>query len=127
MQRVTLLQQDDWSYKYIWKTEWREDTYEKVKNNIVEIDIEDDVFYKISNYDCIPSYINGVLTVQDSVSYINRYIKLRANAYPSILEYIDAQVKKSSSDQSVVEQGILQEEKYFADCLFVKQQYPKPQ
>lgn len=85
------------------------------------------MFDKISNYDCIPSYINGVLTVQDSVSYINRYIKLRANAYPSILEYIDAQVKKSSSDQSVVEQGVLQEEKYFADCLLVKQQYPKPQ
>lgn len=126
MQTVTLLQQDDWSYKYIGKVEWRADTYESVKDKLVEIDIEDDMFEKISYYWCIPSYIDGNFTIELSDSYINRYKDLRSKAYPSMLDYIDAQVKKSSSDPDVQQQGEQQEQKYLDDCLAVKAQYPKP-
>lgn len=127
MQKITLLQEENNEYKYIGKIEWRADTYQQVKNKIVEINIDDDVYDKIHKYWCTPSYIDGVFSVEDSVDYINRYKKLRADAYPSMLEYIDAQVKKSSSDPVIAQQGIIQENQYLSDCLAVKDQYPKPQ
>jgi len=49
----------------------------------------------------------------------------RRQAYPQMTEYVDAQVKKSSSDPAVQAAGIAQEAKYFADCLAVKSKIPK--
>lgn len=54
------------------------------------------------------------------------YAPLRANEYPPMSDYIDAQVKKSSVDPAMQEAGLLQEQEYLAKCLQIKATYPKP-
>ena len=53
------------------------------------------------------------------------YIAQRTLAYPPMQDYIDAQVKKSSSDPIVHQAGIDQEATYLAACLKIKEQFPK--
>jgi mRNA degradation ribonuclease J1/J2 len=53
------------------------------------------------------------------------YTVLRAKEYPDFREYLDAKVKQASTDDIVIMQGQLQEEKYLSDCLAVKAKYPK--
>jgi len=53
------------------------------------------------------------------------YRFLRAQAYPDFREYLDAKVKQSSSDLSIVQEGSDQEKKYLSDCLKVKEKIPK--
>jgi hypothetical protein len=47
----------------------------------------------------------------------NLYKTQRSNEYPDFLEYLDGVVK---GDQAQID-------KYIADCLAVKQKYPKPE
>jgi len=49
---------------------------------------------------------------------------MRAQEYPPIEDYLDAQVKKASTDPLVQAAGAAQEKKYLADCLAVKAKYP---
>ena len=52
--------------------------------------------------------------------------KKRAADYPPVIDYIDAQVKKASSDPAMRADGIAQEQDYLSKCLAVKAKYPKP-
>ena len=52
-------------------------------------------------------------------------VKQRVAAYPPVLDYIDAQVKKASADPVMRADGAAQEQAYFAACLSVKAKYPK--
>lgn len=54
------------------------------------------------------------------------YIGLKRSEYPDPIEYNDSLVKMQSSDESLQAEGLSQQEKYFADCLAVKEKYPKP-
>ena len=49
----------------------------------------------------------------------------RARAYPSVTEFLDAQVKISSNDKQTQAEGQAQLSRYFAKCLSVKEQFPK--
>ena len=49
---------------------------------------------------------------------------MREQEYPPMEIYLDAQVKKSSKDPLVAEDGAAQEAKYLADCLAIKATYP---
>lgn len=53
------------------------------------------------------------------------YEEKRLLAYPDFRDYLDAQVKLNSSDPLLQTLGQQQLEKYVADCLAVKEQYPK--
>ncbi len=53
------------------------------------------------------------------------YIAQRAAEYPPMQDYIDAQVKKASSDPAVREAGIAQEAAYISTCTAIKTKYPK--
>lgn len=55
------------------------------------------------------------------------YQELRAAAYPDIREYLDAQVKINSGNETLVAEGQSQLEDYYQACLAVKAQYPKPE
>ena len=70
-----------------------------------------------SNTDNIPS--------QEQIEELanNHYSVKRINEYPSMLEYIDAQVKKASADTEVIQQGMEQELAYKEACLAVKAKY----
>jgi len=56
---------------------------------------------------------------------IDNYAQLRAWAYPKMAEYNDAQVKLSSTDSAIQSEGQAQLDQYVADCLTVKQRFPK--
>lgn len=53
------------------------------------------------------------------------YAEKRASEYPKYAEYLDAQVKINSENPELISQGQMQLDKYFADCLDVKNKYPK--
>ena len=53
------------------------------------------------------------------------YIARRAAEYPPMQDYIDAQVKKASSDPAVREAGLAQEAAYISACAAIKTKYPK--
>ena len=53
------------------------------------------------------------------------YVIERAQEYPPLTDYIDAQVKKASSDPVVRVEGKAQERTYIEACLAVKEKYPK--
>lgn len=55
------------------------------------------------------------------------YQELRAAAYPDIRDYLDAQVKLNSGNETLVTEGQSQLEAYYQACLAVKAQYPKPE
>ena len=46
-------------------------------------------------------------------------------AYPPVLDYIDAQVKKASDKPEIHNEGLNQEADYFEKCLAVKETIPK--
>lgn len=53
------------------------------------------------------------------------YAEKRAAAYPDFRNYLDAQVKLSSEDSALQEEGRKQLSAYFSDCLTVKMRIPK--
>lgn len=53
------------------------------------------------------------------------YLGQRAAEYPALTDYIDAQVKKASSDPATQQAGLDQETAYLNACLSIKQKYPK--
>lgn len=54
------------------------------------------------------------------------YRQLRKAEYPDYCEcYLDTIVKQHSEDETIRNEGIAQEAKYFVDCLAVKARYPK--
>jgi hypothetical protein len=53
------------------------------------------------------------------------YAKLREQAYPDFLEYIDAQVKIHSGNTALILEGQRQESAYFQACMDVKTRFPK--
>lgn len=55
------------------------------------------------------------------------YQELRAAEYPDFREYLDAQVKINSGDETLITVGQTQLEAYYQACLSVKAQYPKPE
>lgn len=70
-----------------------------------------------------PELVDGVwkqVWVVSDASYeehLDRVLQARANEYPPITDYLDGVVK---GDQEQID-------KYIADCLAVKEKYPKPQ
>lgn len=58
---------------------------------------------------------------QDAIAYREK----RAQGYPPLLDYIDAQVKKASGDPDMQREGFAQEALYFAACLANKRNFPK--
>ena len=56
----------------------------------------------------------------------NEYKELRAAAYPPVEDYLDAMVKLNSGDATLASEGQTQLDAYYAACLAVKDQYPKP-
>lgn len=53
------------------------------------------------------------------------YLELRGWAYPDFKNYLDAQVKLSSSDETLHQEGQAQLNAYFALCFGVKDRFPK--
>jgi len=53
------------------------------------------------------------------------YYDKRLLEYPPLADYVDAIVKKSSSDPIVAAVGEIQEQLYIATCLTIKEKYPK--
>lgn len=58
---------------------------------------------------------------QDAIAYRDK----RAAEYPLIQDFIDAQVKKASSDPVIKQEGVQQETLYIAACAAIKAKYPK--
>jgi hypothetical protein len=58
---------------------------------------------------------------QDAIAYRDK----RVAEYPPMQDYIDAQVKKASSDPAVREAGLAQEASYISACAAIKTKYPK--
>lgn len=54
-----------------------------------------------------------------------KYREKRAAGYPAIEDYIDAQVKKSSEEDSLRNEWVQQEKKYFEKCISIKNKYKK--
>ncbi|MEQ1629614.1 MAG: hypothetical protein ABL873_03805 [Gallionella sp.] len=71
--------------------------------------------------DELQAAIERELAEQQAQAYIAR----RAAEYPPMQDYIDAQVKKASSDPAIREAGIVQEAAYLAACAAIKTKYPK--
>lgn len=55
----------------------------------------------------------------------DNYSLLRQKFYPDHLELIDAEVKIKSENEDLQNQGKLQKDKYYSDCLKVKERFPK--
>ena len=53
------------------------------------------------------------------------YAEKRRQSYPDMRDFLDAQVKLSSSDENIKAEGQIQLNTYLSDCLAVKNQYPK--
>lgn len=53
------------------------------------------------------------------------YSEKRAAEYPPITEYLDAQVKINSGDETLIAAGQIQQQTYIQACLEVKTKYPK--
>jgi hypothetical protein len=60
------------------------------------------------------------------IEHKSDYAARRAAEYPPQIEYIDAQVKKASTDPAMLAAGWAQERAYLDACLAVKAKYPKP-
>jgi hypothetical protein len=56
---------------------------------------------------------------------IDNYVDLRQWAYPPYGEYLDAVVKVNSTEHELQAEGQAQLDKYYADCLAVKDRFPK--
>jgi hypothetical protein len=56
---------------------------------------------------------------------LDNYQLIREWAYPTYIEYIDAQVKINSKDLVLVSEGTEQLNRYYEDCLKVKDTYKK--
>lgn len=69
---------------------------------------------------------NGQLVLEEPEPYVPSYRELRREHYPDFREYLDAQVKLNSETPELIAAGQQQLDKYYQDCLLVKQQYPKP-
>ena len=54
------------------------------------------------------------------------YKEKRREEYPPFEDYLDAIVKINSKDEAFTQEGKTQLETYIADCLAVKEKYPKP-
>lgn len=54
-----------------------------------------------------------------------KYTEKRSAEYPDIREFIDAQVKINSNDETLVSAGLEQLKEYITKCLEVKNKYPK--
>ena len=54
------------------------------------------------------------------------YKEKRRGEYPPVEDYLDAIVKINSGDEALIQEGKTQLETYIADCLAVKEKYPKP-
>lgn len=53
------------------------------------------------------------------------YSEKRASEYPDFKEYLDAQVKINSGDETLIAAGQTQLQEYINLCLKVKTKYPK--
>lgn len=66
-------------------------------------------------------YLQGLEPTEPEPSYQ----ELRAEAYPDFKEYLDAMVKINSDNEILIAEGQTQLQKYYDDCLVVKNKYPK--
>lgn len=66
-------------------------------------------------------YLQGLEPAEPEPSYQ----ELRAKSYPDFKEYLDAMVKINSDDAILIAEGQTQLQKYYDDCLIVKNTYPK--
>lgn len=98
-------------------------TYKKIYGSDVTVLRSDGAYVPITSKEVVTYIASGyVIADADPISYEI----LRSVAYPPFLEYLDAQVKKASSDPEVSAAGTAQEAAYLAACLDVKAQFPKP-
>lgn len=54
------------------------------------------------------------------------YKEKRRGEYPPVEDYLDAIVKINSGDEAFIQEGKTQLDTYVANCLAVKEKYPKP-
>lgn len=84
--------------------------------------------YIISNDEISEFYSGKEIKIEDGklVFYEKEktYSELRQEEYPPFEDYLDAQVKLNSSDLDIQAEGQKQLEKYYSDCLSVKEKYP---
>lgn len=100
------------------KKDYQTATILDIRENIKKSDnILDDV---ISRTDAV---LFGSKTVEQY--RIDNYATLRSLAYPPQEDMLDAQAKLSSSDPTIQAEGQAQLNKYYADCLAVKERFPK--
>lgn len=67
---------------------------------------------------------NGAPVLQDIVD-TRTYAQKRAAEYPDMADFLDAQVKLSSGNEVLMQEGQGQLSAYVAACLAVKAKYPK--
>lgn len=72
-----------------------------------------------------PNELQTAITHELAERQAQAYIAQRAAEYPPMQDYIDAQVKKASSDPAIREAGIVQESAYISACAVIKTKYPK--
>ena len=94
----------------------------------IERELTEEERLKIKNWYLLKIENDILVFIETEESIFNEsmiYAEKRATVYPKIEDYLDAQVKKSSLDPVLIAEGIEQEAKYFADCLAVKELFPK--
>ncbi len=69
--------------------------------------------------------LETAIAAEQAVIKAAAYLGQRAAEYPALTDYIDAQVKKASSDPATQQAGLDQEAAYLNVCLSIKQKYPK--
>lgn len=72
-----------------------------------------------------PDELQAAIVSELAERQAQAYIAQRAAEYPPMQDYIDAQVKKVSSDPATREAGLAQEAAYMAACVAIKTKYPK--
>ena len=103
------------------KSEQVDYQYSLVKNTLPPIDpalTDTELDLQISQY------FYGKVDVQQWKK--ENYRVLRNRHYPSVFDFIDAQVKLNSNDSLLVTEGQAEMQKYASNCLAVKTRFPKP-
>lgn len=94
------------------------DGYKPVEETIPSPDIKRPKKYYVENED-------KIIAVYAETYIEPTYYEKRASEYPDFREYLDAVVKINSGNESLINEGKQQIQKYYDACLKVKEKYPK--
>ena len=94
------------------------DGYKPVEENQPSPDLKIPQKYYVENE-------NKIISVYTDAYVEPDYREKRASEYPGFREYLDATVKINSGDESLINEGKQQIQKYYDACLKVKEKYSK--